>query len=109
MTYDHWKSTNPADEFLGPPPEPEWSECEGERDCERKMQAWKDATAEPESEPDEASVILGALNRLYAELDRKDNEIARLRIWNQRWRDSAKTMRQMLGIVCDFTAEAKDE
>ncbi len=23
MTYDHWKATNPADEFLGPEPEPE--------------------------------------------------------------------------------------
>jgi hypothetical protein len=23
MTYDHWKSTNPADEFLGPEPESE--------------------------------------------------------------------------------------
>ncbi len=23
MTYDHWLTTNPADEFLGPEPEPE--------------------------------------------------------------------------------------
>ena len=32
MTYDHWKTTNPDDEFLGPDPEEEddFNECD---DC----------------------------------------------------------------------------
>ncbi len=30
MTYDHWKTTNPADEWSGPEPEPEEEETEWE-------------------------------------------------------------------------------
>ncbi len=30
MTYDHWKTTNPADEWSGPEPEPEEEEPEWE-------------------------------------------------------------------------------
>ena len=31
MTYDHWKTTNPDDEFLGPGPEDkdDFDECDG--------------------------------------------------------------------------------
>jgi hypothetical protein len=34
MTYDHWKTTNPADEFLGPDPDEEDDSPEPVSECD---------------------------------------------------------------------------
>lgn len=44
MNYDHWKTTNPADEWLGPDPEDEdiFDAQEAERETDEWLASWSD-------------------------------------------------------------------
>ncbi len=63
MSYDQWKTTNPADQWLGPDPEDDdcpdeyhkLAEERYEREMERQLEALEDRSSEEEQHPSECA------------------------------------------------------